>query len=76
MAKKVVLKRLDSNNVVQSLYPQTSAEQVLMANGSTLETVLSDLIDRLDMDQIYITDSNDQIVTDGDTSATGLVAVY
>lgn len=75
MAKKVQLKKVVSNNL-EVLYPQTSAEQVLMANGSTLETVLSDLIDRLDMDQIYITDSNDQIITDGDTSATGLVAVY
>ena len=87
MAKKVVFAQ-KVNNTVQEYYPKTTADNVIMNSGRTVEetvtglsTSLSALITRLDnleakldLDTVYMKNASGGYQTDSD--GTKLVAVY
>ena len=87
MAKNVELKKKIGNSI-ECIYPKTLAANVYTESGKTVETRISELNTeitnlkaKLFLDSIYMTDSNDQIITDGDErfndgSGLNLVAVY
>lgn len=94
MAKKVQLVKVVNSNV-QIYYPKTSADNVAMDSGDSVEDTIAELQTaiatlqsqltaltnnfnalkaELDLDTVYMKDSNDTILTDG--SGNNLVAVY
>ena len=88
MAKKVIMKKY-VNNALEVIHPQTQASNVLMSDNSTslqsafdtlsnnfgtLQTDFNNLKALLNTEQVYITDSNNNIIYDDEN--TGLVAVY
>lgn len=80
MAKKVELKMLVSNELT-SIYPKTTADNVFLTDGTTVQSAISTLQSKvaimeskLYLDTVYMTDSNGNILNDG--SGTNLVAVY
>lgn len=74
MAKNVKLQKKISG-VLQDIYPKTSSSLVYMNDGTTtLQDYLEDLVDRLNMNQVFMTDNSDNYLVDADN--TKLVAVY
>ena len=74
MAKNVKLQKKISGTL-QDINPRTIASMVYMSDGvTTLQNYLEDLEDKLNMDQVYMTGSNNEYLVDSDN--TKLVAVY
>ena len=85
--KKVQLKGV-INNTLTDIYPKTTADNVIMNSGKTVEQAItelstavgtlntnySNLTAKLYLDTVYMKDTNNTTITDGD--GTGLVAVY
>lgn len=80
MAKKVVMMQKVSG-VLETFYPKTTAEQVIMNSGESVEEVLSTLVQKinlweskLDFDTVYMKTDAGVLLDDG--SGNNLVAVY
>lgn len=80
MAKKVVMMQKVSG-VLETFYPKTTAEQVIMNSGESVEEVLSALVQKinlweskLDFDTVYMKTDAGVLLDDG--SGNNLVAVY
>jgi len=86
MAKKVQLTKM-INQVAEPIYPRTTANNVIMDSGKTVETSIGEIntaltalttkvntmYDKLFMESVYMTKNG---VTLNDGAGTNLVAVY
>ena len=83
MAKKVIIKK-KINNTVEEIYPRTTAANVIMSSGETVENAitalqqdLSSLKSKLYVDSLFMKDSQGNYLYDGDgEDKLNLVAVY
>ena len=83
MAKKVIIKK-KINNTVEEIYPRTTAANVIMSSGETVENAitalqqdLSSLKSKLYVDSFFMKDSQGNYLYDGDgEDKLNLVAVY
>lgn len=83
MAKKVIIKK-KINNTVEEIYPRTTAANVIMSSGETVEYAitalqqdLSSLKSKLYVDSLFMKDSQGNYLYDGDgEDKLNLVAVY
>lgn len=78
MAKKVILKKM-VNNVIEDVYPRTTAANVIMNSGKTVEETISEIQTSLSalsadwnaakaklyLNSIYMTDSQGNVLNDG-----------
>lgn len=83
MAKKVIIKK-KINDTVEEIYPRTTAANVIMSSGETVEYAitalqqdLSSLKSKLYVDSLFMRDSQGNYLYDGDgEDKLNLVAVY
>jgi len=83
MAKKVIIKK-KINDTVEEIYPRTTAANVIMSSGETVEYAitalqqdLSSLKSKLYVDSLFMKDSQGNYLYDGDgEDKLNLVAVY
>lgn len=83
MAKKVIIKK-KINDTVEEIYPRTTAANVIMSSGETVEYAitalqqdLSSLKSKLYIDSLFMKDSQGNYLYDGDgEDKLNLVAVY
>lgn len=83
MAKKVIIKK-KINDSVEEIYPRTTAANVIMGSGETVEYAitalqqdLSSLKSKLYVDSLFMRDSQGNYLYDGDgDDKLNLVAVY
>lgn len=83
MAKKVIIKK-KINDTVEEIYPRTTAANVIMSSGETVEYAitalqqdLSSLKSKLYIDSLFMKDSQDNYLYDGEgEDKLNLVAVY
>lgn len=83
MAKKVIIKK-KINDTVEEIYPRTTAANVIMSSGETVEYAitalqqdLSSLKSKLYVNDLFMKDSQGNYLYDGDgDDKLNLVAVY
>lgn len=83
MARKVIIKK-KINDTVEEIYPRTTAANVIMSSGETVEYAITalqqDLLSlksKLYMDSLFMKDSQGNYLYDGDgDDKLNLVAVY
>lgn len=83
MAKKVIIKK-KINDTVEEIYPRTTAANVIMSSGETVEYAitalqqdLSSLKSKLYIDSLFMKDSQGNYLYDGEgEDKLNLVAVY
>lgn len=83
MAKKVIIKK-KINDTVEEIYPRTTAANVIMSSGETVEYAitalqqdLSSLKSKLYVDSLFMKDSQGNYLYDGEgEDKLNLVAVY